>query len=102
MFEHSIDSTVHFAFCPSQELSCTQPLDIVPVDVAINGFLAAIAASAGRPGTQVYQVGTSQCNPLGETLQSCAAIVWQPWMTSLPILLLLQVLQGRRGARFCT
>ncbi len=71
------------------------------MDVATNGFLAAIAATAGRPGTQVYQIGTSQCNPMGGTLQSCAAIVWQPWMTTPPSLLL-QALQGRRGLVFCT
>jgi len=72
--EHSSVSTVHTALCPSQALSYMQPLDIVPVDVAINSILAAVAASAGRPGTHVYQIGTSQCNPLRETLQSYAAI----------------------------
>ena len=42
------------------------PLDIVPVDTSINSILAAIAATAGLPGTHVYQIGTSDCNPLRE------------------------------------
>ena len=41
------------------------PLDIVPVDTSINAILAALAATAGRPGVHVYQIGTSHCNPLG-------------------------------------
>ena len=40
------------------------PLDIVPVDTSINAILAALAASAGRAGVHVYQIGTSHCNPL--------------------------------------
>ena len=46
----------------------SMPLDIVPVDTAINSILAAIAATGGKPGTHVYQIGTSQCNPLREWL----------------------------------
>ena len=46
--------------CPS----LAQPLDVVPVDLATNGILAALAASARRPGVHVYQIGTSHCNPL--------------------------------------
>ena len=45
------------------------PMDVVPVDVAINGSLAAIADSAGKPGTRVYQIGTSKCNPLRESFR---------------------------------
>jgi hypothetical protein len=41
------------------------PLDIVPVDTSINAILAALAATAGRPGVHVFQIGTSHCNPLG-------------------------------------
>ena len=42
------------------------PLDIVPVDTSINSILAAIAATDGQPGIHVYQIGTSECNPLRE------------------------------------
>ena len=49
------------------------PLDIVPVDTSINAILAALAATAGRAGVHVYQIGTSHCNPLGAapTLAAC-------------------------------
>lgn len=45
------------------------PMDIVPVDAAINSILAAIAASAGQPGTHVFQIGTSKCNPMRESIR---------------------------------
>jgi len=50
------------------------PLDIVPVDTSINAILAALAATAGRAGVHVYQIGTSHCNPLGTapTITACA------------------------------
>ena len=75
------------------------PLDIVPVDTSINAILAALAATAGRPGVHVYQIGTSHCNPLGaaptttahagRTLARCVAILahlllTQPCSNSYP------------------
>ena len=47
------------------------PLDIVPVDTSINAILAALAATAGRSGVHVFQIGSSHCNPL--RARSCLA-----------------------------
>lgn len=56
--------TKHTRLLLTRHTFVVQPLDIVPVDLAINGILAALAASAARPGVHVYQIGTSQCNPM--------------------------------------
>ena len=53
------------------------PLDVVPVDTSINAILAALAATADRPGVHVFQIGTSHCNPLSAAPIGVACI-WHP------------------------
>ncbi|KAH9326773.1 hypothetical protein KI387_006951, partial [Taxus chinensis] len=39
-------------------------LDVVPADMVVNATLAAMAKHAGKPGLDVYHVGSSVANPL--------------------------------------
>ncbi|KAH9326783.1 hypothetical protein KI387_006961, partial [Taxus chinensis] len=39
-------------------------VDVVPADMVVNATLAAMAKHAGKPGLEVYQVGSSVANPL--------------------------------------
>uniref|UniRef100_A0A7N0TIR2 Fatty acyl-CoA reductase n=1 Tax=Kalanchoe fedtschenkoi TaxID=63787 RepID=A0A7N0TIR2_KALFE len=39
-------------------------IDLIPADMVVNSIIVAIAAHANRPGETVYQVGSSNRNPL--------------------------------------